>query len=160
MKYDQGNPKELREKFWTSLEASPFLMLQCDSDPTSLAPMTAQLDRDADHAIWFFTSRDSHFAAAGAATAVFVSKDHELFARFGGTLVEEQDRARLDKAWSPFVASWYPGGKDDSNLLLLRMDLGNAVIWSGQIGTLATIKTALGMDVTGAISGGKTETPL
>jgi len=158
MKYDQGDPAELREKFWHAMEDSPFVMLQLDGEPDSAVPMTAQLDRDAHHAIWFFTSRDNHLAKAGAATATFVSKGHDLFARFVGTLAEETDRARLDKEWNNWVEAWFPGGKEDPNLLFLRMDLGKAAIWAGELGVVNTVKMALGMDVTDSIKGGYAET--
>lgn len=158
MKYDQGDPKELRQKFWHAMEDSPFVMLQLDNDPDSAAPMTAQLDRDGNHTIWFFTSRDNRFAAMGPATATFVGKGHDVFARFAGSLSEETSRDRLDKQWNNFVEAWYPGGKDDPNLLLLRMDLGDASIWSGETGVLNTVKMALGMDVTDTIKGGYAET--
>ena len=122
--------------------------------------MTAQLDKDASHAIWFFTRRDNHFAASGVATATFAGKDHKLFARFEGTLREETDRSRLDRQWSNAVASWYPGGKDDPDLLLLRMDLGDASIWSSEAGLPNTVKMALGLKVANTIKGGYTETRL
>jgi general stress protein 26 len=140
------------------MEDSPFVMLQLDSSADSAAPMTAQLDRDAHHAIWFFTSRDNHFAQMGPATATFASKGHEVFARFTGTLTEETDRSRLDKEWSSMVEAWFPGGKNDPNLLMLRMDLGPAAIWAGEVGALNTVKMALGMDVSDSIKGGYAET--
>ena len=83
MKYDQGSPDELKDKFWKTLSDSPFVMLQLDADPDTAAPMTAQLDEDANHAIWFFTSKDNRFAAGGPATATYSGKGHELHARFG-----------------------------------------------------------------------------
>ena len=160
MHYSQGKPDELRQKFWHALEGSSFVMLQRDTDPESAAPMTASLDKDANHAIWFFTGRDNRFAAKGAATATFASKGHDLFARFSGILVEETDKARLDKQWSNFVEAWFPGGKTDPNLLFLRMDLGQASIWSGELGMLTTAKMAMGMDVRGDVSGKYVETAL
>ncbi|MEO0032724.1 MAG: hypothetical protein RIS94_2482 [Pseudomonadota bacterium] len=160
MKYDQGDPQELKDKFWKALDASPYVMLQLDSDPDSSAPMTAQLDRQANSAIWFFTSRSNRFAAMGPSTAIFVSKGHDVFARFHGTLVEETSRAVLDKHWNNFVEAWFPGGKDAPDLLLLRMELGDASIWAGEVGAFNTVKMALGMDVTDTIKGGYTETTL
>ncbi|MEO6716850.1 MAG: pyridoxamine 5'-phosphate oxidase family protein, partial [Novosphingobium sp.] len=103
MKYDQGDPKELREKFWHAMEESPIVMLQVDADQDSGAPMTAQLDKDANSAIWFFTGRDNRFAAMGPATATFQSKGHDVFCRFAGVLTEETSRERLDKQWNNFV---------------------------------------------------------
>ena len=160
MQYSQGKPDELRQKFWHELESSSFVMLQRDADPESAAPMTASLDKNANHAIWFFTGRDNRFAAKGPATATFASKGHDLFARFSGVLVEETDKARLDKQWSNFVEAWFPGGKQDPNLLFLRMDLGNASIWSGELGLLTTAKMALGMDVRDEVGGKYVETAL
>ncbi|PTR08216.1 MULTISPECIES: pyridoxamine 5'-phosphate oxidase family protein [unclassified Novosphingobium] len=160
MHYDQGNPAELKEKFWKELAHSPFVMLQLDADPESAAPMTAQLDRDANHAIWFFTLRDNRFAAQGGATATYAAKGHDLFARFTGALSEETDRGLLDKHWSRMVESWFPGGKNDPNLLFLRMDLGEAAIWSGEVGVMGAVKMALGLPVGDSIKGGYAETSL
>ena len=160
MKYEQANPHEIRQKFWHAIADSPVVILQLDSDPDTAAPMTAQLDKDANHAIWFFTSRDNRFAAAGPATATFSSKGHDVFARFHGNLVEETSRERLEKQWSNFVEAWFPGGKDDPNLLMLRMDLGDASIWAGDLGLLSTAKMALGLDVRGDVNGQFAETTL
>jgi len=160
MKYDQGNPTELKKKFWKELSDSPFLMLQLDADPDSAAPMTAQLDKDADSAIWFFTTRDSRFARMGPATATFSAKGHDLFARFEGMLTQETSRERLEKQWSNFVEAWFPKGQDDPDLLMMRMDLGNASIWSGELGAMNTARMMLGMDVTDRIKGGQVETVL
>lgn len=160
MRYAEGKPDQLKQKFWREFADSAFVMLQLDADPDSAAPMTANLDKDADHAIWFFTSRDSRWAALGQATATYAGKGHDLFARFSGTLSEETDRARLDKQWSNFVEAWFPGGKDDPNLLFVRMDLGDASIWSGELGAMATAKMALGMNVRDEVAGKHVETAL
>jgi general stress protein 26 len=141
--------EHLKSQFWNALGASPYLFLQLDSDPSSAVPMTAALDQDADGAIWFFTGRDHAFAAGGPATATFAGKGHDLFARFTGTLSEETSRARLDEEWNTFVESYFPGGKDDPNLLMLRMDLGEAEIWNADVGFGTMIKMALGRDVHG-----------
>lgn len=160
MKYDQGDPKELKHKFWQALAASPFVMLQLEGDPASAAPMTVQLDEEADHAVWFFAGRDSRFARLGAATATFASKGHDVFARISGTLHEETDPARLDKEWNSFVAGWFPGGKDDPDLLLLRLELGDAAIWAGNMGVFDTVKMALGLPVRDSLTGRFAETRL
>jgi general stress protein 26 len=154
MQYEQGDPSQLRDKFWNAMTQSSFVMLQLDSDQDSAAPMTAQLDKDANSAIWFFTGRDGRFAQMGPATATFQSKGHNVFCRFSGVLSEETSRERLDKQWSNFVEAWLPGGKDDPNLLMLRMDLGEASIWAGEMGLINTAKMMLGMDITENVKGG------
>lgn len=158
MKYDQGNPEELKDKFWKELAGSPYVMLQLDADPDSAAPMTAQLDKDAHHMIWFFTNRDNRFAAMGPATATYSSKGHDLHARFAGTLVEETSQERKDALWNNFVEAWFPEGK--ASALLLRMELGDASIWSGEVGVLNVAKMALGMNVRDDMKGGYAEVAL
>lgn len=160
MRYQPGDAADLRTKFWNALAESPFVMLQAGEGADAAAPMTAQLDRDAHHAIWFFTTRDSQFARGGAAAATFASRGHDVFARFAGTLAEETDPRLLDQHWSSFVESWFPGGKDDPNLLFLRMDLGEATIWSGKLGLLDSAKMMLGMNVSDSIQGQKATTRL
>ena len=61
----------------------------------------------------------------GPATETYQSKIHDIFCRFSGVLSEETSRARLDKQWSNFVEAWFPRGKDDPNLLMMRVDLGD-----------------------------------
>lgn len=148
MKTEQGNPAELKHDFWKAMTDSPFVMLQLDVDADSAAPMTAQLDKDANHEIWFFTSRSNRFASLGPATFTFASKDHAVFARVHGILTAETSRERLDKHWSRQVEAWFPGGKDDPDLLMLSMKLGDAAIWvASKMGVLGTARMMLGLDV-------------
>lgn len=160
MKYDEGNASELKTKFWKALSDSPFLFLQRDDDPSSAVPMTAQTDKDADSAIWFFSTKDSDFAKLGPVTAMYEGKGHDVYARFHGSLFIEDNQDRFDQFWSNFVEAWYEGGKDDPNILFLRMDLRDAEIWSGELGVLTAAKMAMGMKVQDDVQDKHTETTL
>ena len=48
MKHTQGNPEELKTKFWKALADSPFLFLQVSGQSETAVPMSPQLDRPAD----------------------------------------------------------------------------------------------------------------
>lgn len=160
MRYEAGNADELKQKFWRAFADSPFVFVSLQSTANDALVMTAQLDKDADSAIWFFTSRDGHLAEMGPATCTFAGKGHDLFARFEGVLSEETSRERIDQHWSTFVEAWFPGGKDDPNLLMLRMDLGDAEIWDSDLGLFTTAKMALGMNVREETAGHHAETAL
>ncbi|TMM49769.1 pyridoxamine 5'-phosphate oxidase family protein [Qipengyuania marisflavi] len=147
MKHEQADPEALKEKFWRALADSPFLFLQRNDDPSTAVPMSPQLDKDANSSIWFFTHTKSAFAKLGAVTATYEGKGHDMFARFNGTLVKETSQERYDQFWNNFVEAWYDEGKNDPDILFLRMDLGTAEIWDGDIGLLNTAKMALGMYV-------------
>lgn len=145
----------LKQAFWEAFGETPLVMLELDGDSRGAAPMMAQLNPDAHGAIWFFTARAGHFAAMGPAWASFVAKDHALFARFSGHLVEETDPAIRPRLWSNAVAAWFPDGQDAGDVLLMRMDLGDAAIWGADLGFVGTAKLMLGMDVRHEVEGKK-----
>jgi len=160
MQYKESNLNELKHKFWKELASSSYVMLEIDSRNEGGAPMTAQLDEAANSAIWFFTSRSGPYAEMGPATATYSAKGHNLFARFHGELTEETSRERLDQFWSNMIEAWFPAGKNDPDLLLMRMDLGEAKIWDSNLGLVGTAKMLLGLDTRPGASASTTETQL
>lgn len=151
---------DIRGRFWTELSRSPFLMVGLQGSPEHAIPMTAQLDPGANHAFWFYTARDNRLAAGGPAMAQFASKDHYLFACIDGTLVPETDPAVIDRYWSKDVEAWYPGGRGDPKLLMLRFDLGKAEIWRADMSLTGMFKQLFGGDVTKEMQGKHTEIAL
>lgn len=160
MDYKQGDPEELKHKFWKALADSPFVFLERKAAPDEAVVMTAKLDRDANSAIWFFTKRSNSLAQMGDAVCTFAGKGHEIFARFEGRLSEETSRERLEKEWDRITAAWYDQGKDDPELLMLRMDLGHAEIWDSDLGLYNNTKMVLGGDVREEAAEHHTETTL
>lgn len=141
------DPAAITTKFWRALHDAPVVFLALDQDNAKAVPMRALLDETADSAVWFFTSKEGPLAPLGNATGTYASKFHTVFARFHGTLFLETDTALLDRYWNRFLESWYPGGKHDPNLLLLRMDLAEAEIWDADIGLVTAAKMASGKDL-------------
>lgn len=142
---------ELKEKFWKSLRHDMTMMIGLDGTRYAHArPMTAQLDKDRDGPIYFFTSTESELAKnigrGKAATGAFAAKGHDLFATLHGKLSRDRDRATIDRLWNRFVAAWFEGGKDDPKLVLLRFDVDNAEIWLDGSSMVAGIKMLLGFD--------------
>ena len=123
--------KKLREEFWQSFEKSPFIMIRLEDQGGHAEPMTAQLDKDAHHTIWFYTSRQNRVATGGKAMAQFSGKGHDVFACLSGTLTEETDRARFEKHWSKQVEAWFPNGKADARLN--RFDISSAELWETDV---------------------------
>jgi general stress protein 26 len=137
----------IRTEFWKALEHSPFLLIGLTGEHQHSLPMTAQLDRDANHAFWFYTSKDNRLAAGGPAMAQFAAKGHDLFACISGSLTPETDPAVIDRYWSKPVEAWYEGGRNDPNLLMLRFDLGDAEIWTADLGVKGVFKLLTGKTI-------------
>lgn len=138
---------DIKQLFWTALADSPNVMIGLHGRNEHSLPMRAQLDKDANGAVWFFTSLDNRLASGGRAMAQFAAKDHGLFACIDGTLTRETDGAVLDRLWNNAVAAWYPDGKEDAGLLLLRFDLNDAEVWTADVGVIGLFKMTTGMSI-------------
>lgn len=142
--------KEIEAKFWKALKSDMTLMLGLDGVEDGHArPMTAQIERE--HGpIWFFTARDNAIvkkcALGSRAIATYASKGHDIFATIHGGLTVDTDRDVIDRLWNRYVAAWFPGGKDDSKLALLRLDPERAEIWVDASSLVAGIKLLFGAD--------------
>ena len=140
--------KELEQRFWKALESDRTVMLGCSG--VHARPMTAQVEAERGP-VWFFTARENDLAEATRTRGVegvlmLASKGHELFATVGGRLSQETDPAVIERLWNPFVAAWFPRGKADPKLRLLRFDVGVAEIWRNDNSLFAGIRMLLGRD--------------
>ena len=148
-----ADPQALEAKFWKALKSDMTMMLGLDGVEDGHArPMTAQLETT-QNAIWFFTATDNSIvknlderAGGNRAIATFASKGHDLFATVHGSLHIDNDRDVIDRLWNRFVAAWYPGGKSDPKLVLLRLDPERAEIWLNESSIFTGIKLMLGSD--------------
>jgi general stress protein 26 len=145
---------EIEAKFWKALKGDRTTMLGLSGvEDGHSQPMTAQLleeDEERGGPIWFFTAKDTDLARAAGeshrAQLHFSAKGHGLFAAVHGVITPTHDPAMIDRLWSPFVAAWFPGGKSDPKLLLLRFDAERAQIWLNENSALAGVRILLGRD--------------
>jgi general stress protein 26 len=144
---------EIEKKFWKALSGDRTAMLGLSGIEEGHAqPMTAQILHEEDERgpIWFFTAKDTDLVLAMGnghrANLQFASKGHDLFASVQGELTPDNDRATIDRLWNRFVAAWYPGGKDDPKLQLIRFEPFHAQIWLNENSALAGVKLLLGRD--------------
>lgn len=145
--------QKIEDAFWKSLRSDMTVMLVlCEHGDDRARPMTAQIDGDIDKGpIYFFGGKDlALYQKLGTSSAkaefTLVPKGHSLFAAVEGDLSVSHDHAVLDRLWHPFVAAWYKGGKDDPNLVLFKMEIGEAKVWLNENSLIAGIKLLFGMD--------------
>lgn len=134
-----ADDREIEEKFWKALKDSPFIMLGVEGTRDGATqPMTLNFedeDREAG-VLWIFTAKDHDFTKAigqsNRAIGSYTGKGHDVFASLRGTLRIDNDRATIDRLWSPIVAEWYEG-KDDPKMALVRLDVEDAKIWLSDV---------------------------
>ena len=157
--------EDIRARFWKALKADMTVMLGMEeAQGVAPRPMTAQIEGEDHGPVWFFTAKSTELGGMLQMTApalfTFASKGHDVFATVHGSLTPDTDRVMVDRLWSPFVAAWYEGGKDDPDLLLLRFDPVRAEIWLNGNSLVAGLKMLLGVDPKEDYRDHKTEGPL
>jgi len=139
MTEDMQNQAEIQRKLWDEIKDGRFGMLGLADDARQFQPMTAFAEPH-ERAIWFFTRSDADLAKAvvGGGEGVFVvqSKDQQLQAAVFGDLDILRDPGRVDKYWNPMVAAWFPDGRDDPSLVLLRLSARSAEVWISRQGPI------------------------
>ena len=135
---------KLKKDLWTKLAASPFVMAGLTDSDEHHIPLTAQLDPDQVDTLYFFVGKDNRLAKGGMAMVHFISKGHDYFACMDGEAQIDNDFAQIEKLWNPQVEAWFPGGKNDPNLALLRIDIHSAELWETDMSISGKLKMLFG----------------
>jgi general stress protein 26 len=119
-----------------------MLTTQDDDGTLRSRPMATQ-QAEFDGMLWFFTQASSHkvdeidrehnvnLSYADAADNRFVS--------VSGRARLVREKGKIDELWSPILKAWFPKGKDDPDVALLRVDVEKAEYWDAPSSTLVKL---------------------
>lgn len=101
--------------------------------------------------LWFITVKDSAHSRAIAAdprvSLTFTARDSWVAVYGRATLVD--DREKLAELWNTFAEAWLPGGVDDPNAVLLRVDVESGEYWDTPGGKIASLLSFAKTKLTG-----------
>lgn len=136
------------------VKASPTCMFgtSLKDIPHHVCPMHA-LDVDDDGSLWFFSGLDSeHAANIGEDPRVQIifsnASDYEFLTVFGEAEII-RDAEKIYELWKPILKAWFPLGKDDPNLSVVRVDPTKVHYWDTTDGKLVVLAKILYSAVTG-----------
>lgn len=94
---------------------------------------TQQVEFDGD--LWFAAGCDSDKAAQIQANpqvnVAYAAPARDIYVSVAGRASLVHDRAKIDQVWSPRMQAYFPGGKDDPDLCLIRVEAHSAEYWDG-----------------------------
>lgn len=98
-------------------------------------PLEARADRDAG-IIWFVTdvrgAKDDEIGADHEIGLVFfIDESDRAYLSITGRAVVTRDTAKTKAIWKTTDDIWFPGGPDDPNVRLLRIEPVTAELWDG-----------------------------
>lgn len=126
-----------------------MLTTQDESGRLVSRPMSA-LHMDAAGSIRFFTSRSSSKTTQiGNVNLSFVDVDDADYVSIAGRGELEFDREMIEALWTTAAEPWFPKGKDDPDLALLRVDVETAEIWDANDSRMVRLIAMAAAAVTG-----------
>lgn len=127
---DAGRRKVL--ELIDGIDYAVFTTRGSDGAPLHARPMAyRKVEGDGD--LWFFTKKDSRkvkeIAADPQTLVSFADPGHQTFVSITGRSEVVADRARVKALWNEIYRAWFPGGPEDDNIVLIRVEAEHAEYW-------------------------------
>lgn len=136
-----------------------LMMTNLKEAPISTRPMATQ-KVDEQGYIYFLSMRDSdavkHIEAGSEVQMTWSNMGKSEYLMVHGNADVYRDQKEIDEMWSDFIKTWFPEGKDDPNLCIIRLKPESGYYWDTQHGKAAQL---LGM-IIGAVTGKETDDSL
>ncbi len=132
------------------------MMTTVDEEGRLMSRPMAALQMDENATIWFFTQKTSPKVAQieqheRQVNLSFVNVNDADYVSISGTADEIDDRAKIDELWNPQAKAWFPNGKDDPNLTLLRVHTHMAEYWDSNDSMMVRLFQQASAALTGTV---------
>ncbi len=122
-----------KEKIWSLIKGARVAMLTSERDGRLYSrPMVAS-QKGFDGSLWFFTRKSSPKVAEveghRQVNVAYASASDNSYVSLSGVANLVEDRAAIEAHWNEWIKTWFPDGKDDPDLALLRVDVDTAEYW-------------------------------
>ncbi len=95
-------------------------------------PMSTQ-ETESDGDLWFFTSIDTakvdEMKREKHVNVSYADKSNQRYVSVSGRATVLRDQQKINELWSPALKIWFPNGKDDPNLGLIKVRVTEAEYW-------------------------------
>ena len=129
------------EKLRDMIKDIDFCMLTTideNGDPHS-RPMSSNGQIDPNGDLWFFTGISSHkvneVANSPKVNASFADPKNQRYISITGKAQLVRDRNKIEELWKSEFKIWFPKGKDDPDIALIRINAERAEYWDNPSST-------------------------
>jgi general stress protein 26 len=140
-----------REKLAELLQDMPIAMLTTFAGGRPRSVPMARQEVQASDELWFITSRGAAFVDAirSEPTVSLTFSSRDSWVALVGRAAIVDDRDKLAELWNTFAEAWLPGGPDNPEATLLRVDVDNAEYWDTPGGRIASLLSFAKTKLTG-----------
>lgn len=122
--------EKLRDKI-KDIRIAMLTTLEQDGEFHTRPMATHEMDEDG--TMWFFTYDNSNKVAEveedRRVSVAFADPGSEVYVATKGTAEVVKDRAKIDELWSDVLKTWFPNGKDDPHIALLKVRIHAGEYW-------------------------------
>jgi general stress protein 26 len=98
-------------------------------------PMTT-MQTECEGNVWFFTSSDSEkvdeIRKNPHVNLSYANHDKEIYVSVSGIAEVVRDKQKMETLWKPVLEEWFPGGLENNELTLLKVEMQQAEYWDGK----------------------------
>lgn len=154
MKAAQAREDDL-QKLRDMVKDIDFCMLTTVDEAGDLRsrPMSSNGDIDPQGDIWFFTAASSHkvseVSTSPQVNVSFADPENQHYISISGHAELVRDQRKIEELWRPEFKMWFPEGKDDPDIALLRIRVEKAEYWDSPSSTIGYALSFVSSLVTG-----------
>ncbi|MCE6992682.1 pyridoxamine 5'-phosphate oxidase family protein [Dyadobacter sp. CY323] len=115
-------------------------------------PMTT-LEIDADGNVWFFTNRNTEIGGktdqGEAVTLIYSDPKNNTYLSVSGNAAIVESEQKKEELWNPMSKAWFPEGKEDPNLVVLKVTTEEAAYWDSTSSKMVVFFSMLKAVLTG-----------
>ena len=128
------------DKLWALIKSTKFAMLTTeDGGELRSRPMAASQSAF-DGTLWFFTHASAHkvdeVRAEQRVGVSYADPDQQNYVSMSGRATLVRDQAAIDRHWAEQLRTWFPNGKEDPDVALLRVEVTRAEYWDAPNSTM------------------------
>ena len=124
--------ESVKKRLIDALKKLDTVMLTTRSDNGDLhARPMAVADAEQDGELWFVSGKGSekNHEIKNDPRAIVTGQESGLYVTLNGALDVVQDRAKIAQLWKETWKAWFPNGKDDPNITLIRLRPESGEYW-------------------------------
>jgi len=129
----ENNPSENLKKLADKISKIETAMLVTAEQDGSLRARPMQALKLDGNALWFLTgsnsSKSSEIKNESHVNLSFADESSKLYVSVSGIATVNRDRQKIEELWSEPFKAWFPEGKDDPNIAVIRVEITQAEYW-------------------------------
>ena len=140
-----------QQKLIDLMEDMPIAMMTTygTSGPRSVPMARQQVEPSAE--LWFITARDTAHVddIRGNPQVSITFSSRDSWVAMTGRAEVVDDQAKLEELWNTFAEAWMPGGPEDPNAALIKVDVEHGEYWDTPGSKAASLISFVKAKVTG-----------